>query len=201
MSLRPKLSLVRPDMATPSQGLSEDKDAVRSYMKEWRTKNREQYNAYQREWRRKNRLMLSEREKKRRRLGIAAMTKEELKAFRLAELEKTKRLHTALKEVVFAHYGWKCACCGERERLFLSIDHVNNDGHLDRAGKRRSSARLYRKIKNQGFPASYQVLCMNCNFGKRMNNGVCPHQARRNDHSLVEVGPSGPKRVAPASSG
>jgi hypothetical protein len=21
------------------------------------------------------------------------------------------------------------------------------------------------------------VLCMNCNFGKRMNSGVCPHQS------------------------
>jgi hypothetical protein len=32
-----------------------------------------------------------------------------------------------------------------------------------------------------GFPPGYQVLCMNCNHGKRMNNGVCPHKERCND--------------------
>ena len=176
MSLRPKLSLIRDDMATPSQGLMEGREEVRSYMQQWRDKNRDKYNAYQKAWRTKNKAMLSAREVERRRIGIAAMTKDELKAFRIAEVEKTRRLNGAMKEIVFSHYGWFCACCGEKERAFLSMDHVNNDGYKDRASGSRSSAKLYRKIKKQGFPKTYQVLCMNCNFGKRMNNGVCPHK-------------------------
>jgi hypothetical protein len=26
-----------------------------------------------------------------------------------------------------------------------------------------------------GFPAGFQVLCFNCNQGRRLNHGVCPH--------------------------
>lgn len=33
-----------------------------------------------------------------------------------------------IKQKVFDHYGERCACCGETERLFLTLDHVNNDG-------------------------------------------------------------------------
>ena len=178
MSLRPKLSLIRSDMAIPSEGL-EGREEVRSYMQRYRDKNRDKYNAYQREWRTKNKAILSARWIERRRLGIAAMTKEELKAFRIAEVEKTRQYHSAVKEIVFSHYGWVCACCGEKERAFLSIDHVNNDGYKERdGGRKRSSNNLYRKIRRHGFPNTYQVLCMNCNFGKRMNNGICPHKQR-----------------------
>jgi hypothetical protein len=31
-------------------------------------------------------------------------------------------------------------------------------------------------IIKSGFPNSFQILCYNCNNGKRMNRGVCPHQ-------------------------
>ena len=31
-------------------------------------------------------------------------------------------------EAIMAYGGYECACCGEAEPLYLSIDHVNNDG-------------------------------------------------------------------------
>ena len=34
---------------------------------------------------------------------------------------------------------------------------------------------IFRKIIRGGFPANYQILCANCNWGKEMNGGVCPH--------------------------
>lgn len=82
------------------------------------------------------------------------------------------------KLLVFEHYGKLCVCCGEDTFEFLSIDHINNDGHKDvnSNGVRPSGKRLYPKIVRLNFPTYYQVLCMNCNFGKRMNNGVCPHK-------------------------
>jgi hypothetical protein len=40
------------------------------------------------------------------------------------------------------------------------------------------------------------VLCMNCNHGKRMNNGTCPHQVRCNDQAKA-VESSDSKRSAP----
>ncbi len=83
------------------------------------------------------------------------------------------------RPIVFSHYGNKCACCGETTPEFLTIDHVNNDGPDDimPSGHRYKGGALYRKIIKESFPKRYQLLCMNCNFGKRMNNGFCPHVA------------------------
>lgn len=112
-----------------------------------------------------------------------------------------KEKRARIKEAVFAAYGgYKCACCGETERLFLTIDHINNDGAAHRrkiVGKRTGAGYpTYKWLLDNHFPKGYQVLCMNCNHGKRMNDGICPHQVRCNDYSK-EVEPSGSKRTAP----
>ena len=94
--------------------------------------------------------------------------------------EENTRRKNSLRERVFGHYGWVCACCSEKEVMFLTIDHKNNDGHRDRTqnGKWRISMRaFYGNIIRDGYPDSYQTLCMNCQWGKRINNGVCPHQS------------------------
>jgi len=69
----------------------------------------------------------------------------------------------------------------ETEMGFLSLDHINNDGAADRTkryGARNKSGgggEFYRRLKKEGWPTGFQVLCMNCNFGKRIYGGVCPH--------------------------
>ena len=98
-------------------------------------------------------------------------------------LEKRKLEMQKLKDVCFEAYGgYVCACCGENIKQFLVLDHVNNDGAEHRRtfsskrDKKGNSTRdiYYWAIKNN-FPPSLQVLCSNCNQGKKMNNGVCPH--------------------------
>lgn len=106
-----------------------------------------------------------------------------------------------VKDAVFGAYGgYQCNCCGETERHFLTLDHINNDGadwRRKTLGTRTATGwQTYRWLLKHGFPPGYQVLCMNCNFGKRMNGGVCPHQDKRNDYPLVGVEPSGSKRTA-----
>ncbi len=82
------------------------------------------------------------------------------------------------KKSVLDYYGWKCNCCGETTPQFLTVDHVDNDGFLDKDsnGRRRTGYSLYYKIVKEGFGSKYQILCMNCNHGKRMTNDVCPHK-------------------------
>lgn len=92
-------------------------------------------------------------------------------------LEKKKLRHRMqaplLRDAAIKHYGgYKCACCGETEPKFLSIDHVNNDGGLCRRTRKYS---LYKWLKKNNYPPGLQVLCMNCNWGKMMNKGKCPH--------------------------
>jgi len=79
-----------------------------------------------------------------------------------------------LKDDVFAAYGgYRCNCCGETEVLFLQIDHVENDGAVHR--REIGSGALYLWLKRHKFPEGFQVLCANCNWGKRQNGGICPH--------------------------
>lgn len=79
-------------------------------------------------------------------------------------------------EAIMAYGGYKCNCCGETNPLFLSIDHVNNDGTEHRQSFQSHGTGLYRWLKHHGYPEGFQILCMNCNFGKRRNHGVCPHK-------------------------
>lgn len=82
------------------------------------------------------------------------------------------------KDLIYSHYGNICSCCGEQNLLFLSVDHINNDGYKDRQGGKGSMSGgiLYDKIIKENFPDTYQILCYNCNCGKARNNGICPHE-------------------------
>jgi hypothetical protein len=81
-----------------------------------------------------------------------------------------------LRIEIFAAYGGpRCSCCGESESLFLTIDHIENNGADHR---RKDKRNLYERLKQQGFPPGFQVLCRNCNWGKHANGGVCPHLTR-----------------------
>jgi len=70
--------------------------------------------------------------------------------------------------------GSRCNCpgCDEKESQFLEFDHVDNDGFMENYKSANVSARFV--INNPG-QTKLQLLCSNCNHGKRMNNGICPH--------------------------
>ncbi len=83
------------------------------------------------------------------------------------------------RDEVFAAYGgYKCICCGEEERDFLTIDHANGDGWEHR--KTVKATNLYHWLKQNKFPPGFQVLCYNCNCGSGKANmkGICPHKRR-----------------------
>jgi hypothetical protein len=88
------------------------------------------------------------------------------------------------KRKVFDHYGAVCACCGESNEIFLTLDHVNNDGAAHRRSinaprNPNSTDKVWRWLVITEFAEGdkFQILCYNCNCGKRDNGGVCPHQA------------------------
>ena len=92
--------------------------------------------------------------------------------------------HRNLRDRVlaFEHYGGsKCACCLETEFSFLSLDHKDGKGNLHRrelfGNKFIAGHHMYRKLRELHFPEGFQVLCMNCQVGRRDNGGVCrvPH--------------------------
>ena len=96
---------------------------------------------------------------------------------------KDRERKQKLRHEVISHYSdgkCNCACCGEDEFYFLSLDHINGGGHKHRRLLGKDGINFYAWIKKIGYPEGYQILCMNCNWGKRMNpNGeICPHQDR-----------------------
>lgn len=81
------------------------------------------------------------------------------------------------KEDAIAAYGGSCTCCGISNIVFLTIDHISNNGSRERKLLNvKTGSSTYRYLKRQGYPKNnYQILCFNCNFAKHLL-GVCPHQ-------------------------
>jgi hypothetical protein len=90
------------------------------------------------------------------------------------------RYRGRLRDDVISAYGGKCACCGEQNLGFLTMDHPNNDGaeHRRKTGC-GTGTKFYAWLRNNKYPSEFQVLCWNCNCGKRDNRGVCPHQTQK----------------------
>lgn len=84
-----------------------------------------------------------------------------------------KKYDDKLKELVFKHYGKKCACCGESNLAFLSIDHIKGKGTIHR---KSIKVKINNWLIKNNFPKGFQTLCFNCNWGKHINGGVCPHK-------------------------
>ena len=78
-----------------------------------------------------------------------------------------------IREELVIAYGGKCNCCGEAKIEFLALDHINNDGNIQRK-EIGSGIKFYLYLKRTT-PKDIQVLCHNCNLAKK-NYGKCPHQ-------------------------
>lgn len=157
-------------------------ECMLKYQREYAAKDKERHAQYSRKYRAKLGDEYRERMVKRRAEAIANMTPEEAVMFRKAEADKSAKLNAVLREQVFSAYGGhKCSCCGETEPLFLSIDHIDNDGaEMRRKGVHsRGGTQFYQWLRKNGFPDGFQVLCMNCNLGKHRNGGVCPHKSSK----------------------
>ena len=81
--------------------------------------------------------------------------------------EKRRRLRNKVK--VLTLYGGCCAnpSCGTTELAILSIDHINDDGYLERRSH-SSGQHLYRKLVNKPRRSDLQILCHNCQVRKRL---------------------------------
>lgn len=90
--------------------------------------------------------------------------------------EKRNAAHRAQRLKALQAYGGPepaCACCGESTLLFLAIDHVNGGG--GKQHRELGGGGYYSWLRKNGYPAGFRVLCHNCNFGRQLNGGICPH--------------------------
>jgi len=87
------------------------------------------------------------------------------------------KIRRKFRLLALEHYGGKCACCGETNIKFLTIDHINNDGFKWR--KDHGNDNIGYWLARHAYPEGYQILCFNCNCGRQFNQenpGICPHR-------------------------
>lgn len=158
----------------PPRGTPEHARYLESKRKYYAT-HKTEWARYQTKWRLKNQRKINERQRMRRKLN-----KEYI---RLKGIEHRARIKCEL----LAAYGSECACCGERNPAFLTLDHKTADAtKRDRKsnGKRITGTALYSMLKRRGWPKDdYQILCFNCNCGRHYTGGVCPHESERQTRS------------------
>lgn len=63
--------------------------------------------------------------------------------------------------------GWACVRCSFSDPRTLQIDHRNGGGSRERA--KIGQHGIYRRVLRH--PEDYQLLCANCNWIKRYENG------------------------------
>jgi hypothetical protein len=90
------------------------------------------------------------------------------------------------REITLRHYGGKCVCCGEDELYFLAIDHIDGDGNTHRKKIKKWGSGFFGWLVKNNFPEGFQILCHNCNMGKHLNGGVCPH---KNTDEVLHISP------------
>lgn len=79
----------------------------------------------------------------------------------------------------YSNGKFKCACCGENEVEFLTLDHI------DGIRKYHDAWAEYRFLIANNFPHKdkLRVLCMNCNWSLGIK-GYCPHKQKSNGSML-----------------
>jgi hypothetical protein len=86
------------------------------------------------------------------------------------------RFRQRLRLAAFTAYSSgapSCACCGETDTDVLTIDHVHGGGKQHRLKQKAHNLAQWLKVNH--YPPGYQILCFNCNAGRAINGGTCPH--------------------------
>ncbi len=104
--------------------------------------------------------------------GIPICKKTLCKPCAEASRKRANNNNLKLKLKIFEVYGNKCACCGEDNFYFLQIDHMDGGGTKHR--KIVGTSGIYKFLKDNKYPANFQLLCSNCNWSKGIY-GECPH--------------------------
>ena len=98
-------------------------------------------------------------------------------------LDEGKLQAEKIKLEVFKHYSGDeipyCACCGENNYEFLTVDHIDGGGaqHRRENGYHPGNS-TYSWILKNNFPEGFRILCWNCNSSRGVY-GYCPHEKQR----------------------
>lgn len=98
--------------------------------------------------------------------------------------EASRNVDFAMKESAINMYSngtQMCAQpgCGQCDIDVLVIDHIHNDGNVQRETRHpMGGSTLYRWLRQHDYPEGFQVLCCNCNLKKHLEFNRATRAAR-----------------------
>lgn len=85
--------------------------------------------------------------------------------------QRFREARRARRDATYTGMGGECVSCGFNDYRALQIDHINSDGKFERHLLRRND--YYSNVLKSYLAGEkrYQLLCCNCNWIKREENG------------------------------
>ncbi|MFA5365960.1 MAG: hypothetical protein WC325_12325, partial [Candidatus Bathyarchaeia archaeon] len=147
---------------------SKNREAIKEKSNDYYYNNKEKVLQNIANYRQKNSNIILERKK-----SYREKNRGKLKILKHNDYEKQGWLRMTTKDYklkmqAFAILGNKCTICGFDDPRALQIDHINGNGHTE---SRKIGLRAIRLKIIQGDTKNYQLLCANCNWIKRSENG------------------------------
>ena len=107
---------------------------------------------------------------KARKYRAATVTTDEM---RRQGAERMREWNAKWKADAHAILGGICKRCGFADSRALQIDHVHGDGFTEKKERRRlgSMGAYHKRVVDAASSGRYQLLCANCNWIKRAENG------------------------------
>lgn len=159
-----------------------DPDRAYRHLKKWREKNPSIFKSHRQKYRNSHKLKIAENLQKRRDGEIGPFTEKDgpdwkkLNSDRFYQLQRNRQKisRNKLRLEAINMYGGKCFCCGEKNPIFLALDHIKGNGNQHRKQNKIFQSHVWAK-KNK-WPLIFRVACHNCNFALYHCDGICPHQ-------------------------
>jgi len=82
--------------------------------------------------------------------------------------ENSYRYTEKIKRLAVERLGGKCCKCGIADIDVLCIDHINNDGHIERKQGIKGLMLQLEVTRISNVESRYQLLCANCNLKKEI---------------------------------
>jgi hypothetical protein len=98
--------------------------------------------------------------------------------FKERKIEYWKKRNNQLRNAIFDKFGNKCARCGFSDVRALQIDHINGGGGREKKMLKNNNWALFQKVLADT-TGKYQLLCANCNWIKKVENGEVGNQYKK----------------------